>query len=71
MERDDDGGINPSDTPRGMTYYNLEILTDLQRKKVNNLRVQTVRDDETYLAHHPQVTSQTIPIHSKQCAALG
>ncbi|XP_022914474.1 uncharacterized protein [Onthophagus taurus] len=43
------------DTPRGMLYYTMEDLTKSQQIKLNDLRIKTVREDEQYLAGHPEV----------------
>lgn len=43
------------DTPRGMQYYDLSILTPYQQDRLNRLKRDTIRDDERYLAAHPEV----------------
>lgn len=46
---------HPCDTPRGMKYYQLDELTDDQQKQLNDLKIQTIREDEKYLAAHPEI----------------
>ncbi|KAL3281220.1 hypothetical protein HHI36_004434 [Cryptolaemus montrouzieri] len=47
--------FHPTDTPRGTMYYNLEELTDSQQIKLNSLKIDTIRQDEKYLAAHPEI----------------
>ncbi|XP_044751262.1 uncharacterized protein LOC123311409 [Coccinella septempunctata] len=46
---------HPTDSPRGTLYYNLEELTENQQIQLNALKINTIREDEKYLATHPEV----------------
>lgn len=49
--------FHPCDTPRGTQYYNLKALTNEQQEKLNDLKTKIIREDEIYLAAHPEVLS--------------
>ncbi|XP_045470663.1 uncharacterized protein LOC123677954 isoform X2 [Harmonia axyridis] len=46
---------HPTDSPRGTLFYNLEELTEDQQIQLNALKINTIRDDEKYLAAHPEI----------------
>lgn len=41
--------------PRGMDYYDLTCLTDLQQKRLNTHKIEVVRDHQKYLYKNPEV----------------
>lgn len=47
-----------ADTPRSSLYYNLPILTEKQRGRLNKLKCKILVEDERYLAHHPEVSNR-------------
>lgn len=47
--------FHPCDTPRGSLYYDLKGLTVEQQEKLNELKLKVIREDEVYLADHPEV----------------
>lgn len=50
--------FHPCDTPRGMLYYKLNDLTFEQRKKINQYKLQYVKNNQKYLKDHPEVRKQ-------------
>lgn len=51
----EDFDFHPCNTPRGMLYYDMNVLTAVQQQKLNSLKRKVVREDEEYLADHPEV----------------
>lgn len=47
--------FHPCSTPRGMRWFDLPVLTPLQQKLLNELKVDTIRENNQYLARHPEV----------------
>ena len=47
--------FHPGDTPRGMEYYTLEILTPQQQEELNLYKINTIRENQKYLFEHPEV----------------
>ncbi|KAK9879763.1 hypothetical protein WA026_006825 [Henosepilachna vigintioctopunctata] len=47
--------FHPADTPRGTLYYNLDELTSSQQSKLNDLKIDTIREDHKYLAKNPEI----------------
>ncbi|KAF2905157.1 hypothetical protein ILUMI_01017, partial [Ignelater luminosus] len=46
---------HPCNSPRGMLYYDLNVLTSEQQTELNKFKRDVVREDERYLAKHPEV----------------
>lgn len=55
LEINDELEFHPCDTPRGLQYYDLKGLTDEQQIHLNELKLKMIREDEIYLASHPEV----------------
>lgn len=51
----DEFEFHPCDTPRGSQYYDLKALTVEQQEQLNDLKLKMIREDEIYLAEHPEV----------------
>ncbi|CAG9816033.1 unnamed protein product [Phaedon cochleariae] len=47
--------FHPCDTPRGMTYYKLQELTDQQQKLLFNQKLEIMRNNQKYLKDHPEI----------------
>ncbi|XP_025833948.1 uncharacterized protein LOC112905544, partial [Agrilus planipennis] len=47
--------FHASDVPRGCAPYSLDVLADSQQRKLNKLKVNIVRENQKYLAIHPEV----------------
>lgn len=47
--------FHPCNTPRGMLYYDVQAITTDQQEKLSQLKRNIVREDEIYLAAHPEV----------------
>lgn len=47
---------HPCNSPRGMLYYDLNVLTSEQQTELNKFKRKVVREDEKYLAKHPEVS---------------
>ncbi|GLV37912.1 hypothetical protein CBL_06386 [Carabus blaptoides fortunei] len=45
----------PGSTPRGMRWFDLTVLTPFQKKQLNELKVDTIRENNQYLARHPEI----------------
>lgn len=56
LENQEETEFHPCDTPRGSLYYDLTVLTAEQQDKLNGLKRATIREDEIYLAAHPEVS---------------
>lgn len=48
------------DPPRGMDYYDLTCLTDLQQKRLNTHKIEVVRDHQKYLYKNPEVLKSLV-----------
>lgn len=55
IAEESDINMHPCDTPRGMFYYELGLLTSDAQENLNQLKRDTIRKDEKYLAAHPEV----------------
>ncbi|KAG5900671.1 hypothetical protein JTB14_005936 [Gonioctena quinquepunctata] len=47
--------FHPCNTPRGMSYYKLDILTKEQKKELFDQKLELVRDNQRYLKRHPEI----------------
>lgn len=48
--------FHPCNSPRGMLYYDLNVLTDYQQTQLNDFKRELIRQNERYLASHPEVS---------------
>ncbi|CAG9768983.1 unnamed protein product [Ceutorhynchus assimilis] len=51
----DDYQFHPGDVPRGMTNYDYACLTKKQQQRLNNHRVEIMRENQNYLFKHPEI----------------
>ncbi|XP_031353500.1 uncharacterized protein LOC116178206 [Photinus pyralis] len=47
--------FHPCNTPRGTKYYDTKILTTCQKDRLRELKKEKVRENEQYLATHPEI----------------
>lgn len=45
----------PADAPRGMLYYNTDVLTDYQKAQLKEYKLNIIRENQDYLRRHPEV----------------
>ena len=54
---------HPESNPYGMLESDFEALTFHQQRFLDNLKINTIREDHVYLANHPEVSLGLTPFH--------
>lgn len=47
--------FHPCDPPRGMSSYKLDDLTNYQKEKLNDYKLNVIRENHRYLKNHPEI----------------
>lgn len=47
--------FHPTISPRGLNFYDSSVLTAKQQRRLNDFKTDVLRENQKYLAQHPEV----------------